>query len=135
VDPHSPFLELSALAGHEVYPGENIPGGGIITGIGRISGRECMIVANDATVKGGSYYPITVSGTLYSLLSHDGFLFVLVAVGEETFACAGNSTRAWFALCVRWYVLRTCELELRQLTSGQSSREEQRYRTKRMYVD
>lgn len=62
LDPHTPFLELSALAAHEVYPGENIPGAGIITGIGRISGRECMIVANDATVKGGSYYPLTVSG-------------------------------------------------------------------------
>ena len=63
VDPHTPFLELSALAAHEVYSGENIPGAGIITGIGRISGRECMVVANDATVKGGSYYPITVSVT------------------------------------------------------------------------
>jgi 3-methylcrotonyl-CoA carboxylase beta subunit len=62
VDPHTPFLELSALAAHEVYPGENIPGAGIITGIGRISGRECVVVANDATVKGGSYYPMTVSG-------------------------------------------------------------------------
>ena len=61
LDPHTPFLELSGLAAHDVYPGENIPGAGIITGIGRISGRECMIVANDATVKGGSYYPLTAS--------------------------------------------------------------------------
>ena len=60
LDPHSPFLELSALAAHEVYPGENVPGAGIITGIGRISGRECVVVVNDATVKGGSYYPLTV---------------------------------------------------------------------------
>lgn len=60
LDPHTPFLELSSLAAQEVYPGENIPGAGIITGVGRISGRECMIVANDATVKGGSYYPLTV---------------------------------------------------------------------------
>ncbi|TFK46623.1 carboxyl transferase [Heliocybe sulcata] len=60
LDPHSPFLELSSLAAHEVYPGESIPGAGIITGIGRISGRECVIVVNDATVKGGSYYPLTV---------------------------------------------------------------------------
>jgi len=60
LDPGSPFLELSPLAAHEVYPGENIPGAGMITGIGRISGRECVIVVNDATVKGGSYYPLTV---------------------------------------------------------------------------
>ena len=59
LDPGSPFLELSALAAHDVY-GENVPAAGIITGIGRVSGQECMIVANDATVKGGSYYPLTV---------------------------------------------------------------------------
>ncbi|EPT02817.1 hypothetical protein FOMPIDRAFT_1117366 [Fomitopsis schrenkii] len=59
LDPHTPFLELSQLAAHDVYP-ESIPGAGIITGIGRISGRECVIVVNDATVKGGSYYPLTV---------------------------------------------------------------------------
>ncbi|KAF8622072.1 hypothetical protein AX15_007218 [Amanita polypyramis BW_CC] len=60
LDPHSPFLELSPLAAHDVYPGQSIPGAGIITGIGRISGRECVVVVNDATVKGGSYYPLTV---------------------------------------------------------------------------
>uniref|UniRef100_A0A8H8CLJ5 methylcrotonoyl-CoA carboxylase n=1 Tax=Psilocybe cubensis TaxID=181762 RepID=A0A8H8CLJ5_PSICU len=60
LDPGSPFLELSPLAAHDVYPGQSIPGAGIITGIGRISGRECVIVVNDATVKGGSYYPLTV---------------------------------------------------------------------------
>ncbi|KAG8879377.1 hypothetical protein FRB98_005695 [Tulasnella sp. 332] len=59
LDPHSPFLELSALAAHEMYPG-HIPGAGIITGIGRIAGKECMIVVNDATTKGGAYYPMTV---------------------------------------------------------------------------
>ncbi|KAI0774018.1 carboxyl transferase [Fomes fomentarius] len=59
LDPHSPFLELSQLAAHEVY-GESVPAAGIITGIGRVSGRECVIVVNDATVKGGSYYPLTV---------------------------------------------------------------------------
>ncbi|KAG2064284.1 carboxyl transferase [Suillus decipiens] len=59
LDPHTPFLELSPLAAHEVYP-EHIPGAGMITGIGRISGRECIVVVNDATVKGGSYYPLTV---------------------------------------------------------------------------
>lgn len=60
LDPHTPFLELSSLAAHEVYP-ENVPGAGLVTGIARISGRECVVVVNDATVKGGSYYPLTVS--------------------------------------------------------------------------
>ncbi len=59
LDPGSPFLELSALAAYDMYDGA-APGAGIITGIGRISGRECVIVANDATVKGGTYYPMTV---------------------------------------------------------------------------
>ena len=59
LDPGSPFLELSALAAQGVY-GENLPGAGLITGIGRVSGRECMVVANDPTVKGGTYYPLTV---------------------------------------------------------------------------
>ncbi|XP_013405096.1 methylcrotonoyl-CoA carboxylase beta chain, mitochondrial [Lingula anatina] len=60
LDPGSPFLELSQLAGYNLYGKEEVPAGGIITGIGRVSGVECMIVANDPTVKGGSYYPITV---------------------------------------------------------------------------
>ena len=59
LDPGSPFLELSLLAGYQLYD-ENIPAGGIITGIGLIHGLPCMIIANDATVKGGTYYPITV---------------------------------------------------------------------------
>jgi 3-methylcrotonyl-CoA carboxylase beta subunit len=59
LDPGAPFLELSQFAAHGMYGGE-VPAAGIITGIGRVSGRECMIVANDATVKGGTYYPITV---------------------------------------------------------------------------
>ncbi|KAK4053538.1 hypothetical protein OIV83_001706 [Microbotryomycetes sp. JL201] len=59
LDPFSPFLELSQMAGHEMYDGP-LPAAGIITGIGRVNGTECMIVANDATVKGGSYHPITV---------------------------------------------------------------------------
>jgi 3-methylcrotonyl-CoA carboxylase beta subunit len=59
LDPGAPFLECSALAAHGLYDGE-APGAGIITGIGRVSGRECVIVANDATVKGGTYYPMTV---------------------------------------------------------------------------
>jgi 3-methylcrotonyl-CoA carboxylase beta subunit len=59
LDPGSPFLELSALAAHEVYD-DDLPGAGLVTGIGRISGRPCMVVANDPTVKGGTYYPLTV---------------------------------------------------------------------------
>ncbi|MEO6956086.1 MAG: carboxyl transferase domain-containing protein, partial [Antricoccus sp.] len=59
LDPGSPFLELSALAAYEMYDND-APGAGLITGIGRVSGRECVIVANDATVKGGTYYPMTV---------------------------------------------------------------------------
>jgi 3-methylcrotonyl-CoA carboxylase beta subunit len=64
LDPHTPFLELSSLAGYDVYPGESIPGAGLITGIGRIQGRECMVIVNDPTVKGGSYYPLTVKKQL-----------------------------------------------------------------------
>ncbi|MGH3934674.1 MAG: carboxyl transferase domain-containing protein [Pseudonocardiaceae bacterium] len=59
VDPSSPFLELSPLAATGMY-GDEAPAAGIITGVGRVAGRECVIVANDATVKGGTYYPITV---------------------------------------------------------------------------
>jgi 3-methylcrotonyl-CoA carboxylase beta subunit len=59
LDTGSPFLELSQLAAHGMYSGD-IACAGIVTGIGRVSGRECMIVANDPTVKGGTYYPITV---------------------------------------------------------------------------
>ncbi|OLF06502.1 methylcrotonoyl-CoA carboxylase [Actinophytocola xinjiangensis] len=59
LDPGSPFLELSPLAATGMYADE-APGAGIITGIGRVSGRECVVVANDATVKGGTYYPMTV---------------------------------------------------------------------------
>jgi 3-methylcrotonyl-CoA carboxylase beta subunit len=59
IDPGSPFLELSPLAAFGMYDGD-IHAAGIITGIGRVEGRECMIVANDATIKGGSYHPMTV---------------------------------------------------------------------------
>ena len=58
-DPGSPFLELSQLAAWGMYDNA-VPAAGIITGIGRVAGRECVIVANDATVKGGTYYPLTV---------------------------------------------------------------------------
>ncbi len=64
LDPGSPFLELSPLAATGMYGDpdgpDTVPSAGIVTGIGRISGRECVVVANDATVKGGTYYPITV---------------------------------------------------------------------------
>ena len=74
LDPASPFLELSSLAGHEVYP-DPLPAAGLVTGIGElptrrvctthastgmVAGRRCMIIANDPTVKGGAYYPLTV---------------------------------------------------------------------------
>src|SRR3990167_5177349 len=59
VDPGSDFLELSPLAGLDLYE-DALPAGGIITGIGRVMGIDCMLVVNDATVKGGTYYPITV---------------------------------------------------------------------------
>ena len=65
LDPGSPFMELSQLAGHNLYEDEPgrarwVPAGGIITGIGRVAGVECIVIANDATVTGGTYYPITV---------------------------------------------------------------------------
>ena len=59
LDPGSPFLEIAPLAADGMYD-DDCPAAGIITGIGRVAGRECMIVANDATVKGGTYYPVTV---------------------------------------------------------------------------
>src|SRR3954463_1673974 len=59
LDPGSPFLELSAFAAYQMYDGA-VPAAGIITGIGRIAGRECVVITNDATVKGGTYFPMTV---------------------------------------------------------------------------
>ncbi|MFN4162922.1 MAG: carboxyl transferase domain-containing protein, partial [Stenotrophomonas sp.] len=65
LDPGSPFLELSPLAATGMYGApegepDTVPSAGIVTGIGRVNGREVMVIANDATVKGGTYYPITV---------------------------------------------------------------------------
>ena len=64
LDPGTPFLEFSQLAAYDMYKDEHgvaaAPAAGIITGIGRVAGQECVIVCNDATVKGGTYYPITV---------------------------------------------------------------------------
>ncbi len=59
LDPGSPFLELSQLAAEDIYD-DRVPSAGIVTGIGRVAGLECVIVCNDATVKGGTYYPLTV---------------------------------------------------------------------------
>ncbi|HKR16167.1 carboxyl transferase domain-containing protein [Rhizorhapis sp.] len=59
LDPGSPFLEIGQLAAHGLY-GDHVPGAGLIAGIGRVSGRQVMVVCNDATVKGGTYYPMTV---------------------------------------------------------------------------
>src|SRR5690606_29199533 len=58
-DPGGPFLEFSALAAHGMYGGD-VPSAGIVTGIGPVHGRPCVFVANDATVKGGTYFPMTV---------------------------------------------------------------------------
>src|SRR5450631_1897496 len=59
IDPGTPFLEFSQFAAHEVYA-DPVPAAGLITGIGRLRGQECVVIANDATVKGGTYYPLTV---------------------------------------------------------------------------
>ncbi len=59
IDPDTPFLEIGMLAAFDLYENE-VPGAGIVSGIGQVSGRTCMIVANDATVKGGTYYPLTI---------------------------------------------------------------------------
>ena len=63
LDPGSPFLEIGLFAAHGMYGGE-VPSAGLVTGIGRIAGIECMVVCNDATVKGGTYYPLTVKKQL-----------------------------------------------------------------------
>ena len=61
LDPGSPFLEIGAVAAHDMYGGA-APCAGVIAGIGRVQGLEVMVVCNDATVKGGTYYPMTVTG-------------------------------------------------------------------------
>lgn len=70
VDPGTPFLELCPLAGFEMYSAEGVPAGGVVAGIGRVQGVECMIIANDATVKGGTYFPITVKKHLRAQVRH-----------------------------------------------------------------
>lgn len=64
VDSGSPFLEIGALAGYEMYKGDWLPAAGLVTGVGIVQGVECMIIANDPTVKGGTYYPITIKKQL-----------------------------------------------------------------------
>lgn len=64
IDDGSAFLELSQFAGFQMYGGEQVPAGGIVCGVGRVAGIECMIIVNDASVKGGTYYPITIKKQL-----------------------------------------------------------------------
>lgn len=98
LDPNTPFLELSQLAAHDVYK-DHVPGAGIISGIGKISGRECVIVVNDATVKGGSYYPLTVSiATRFERICRS--IAYSSRSGEETPSCSGDCKRARVAMRV-----------------------------------
>lgn len=113
LDPHSPFLELSSLAAHKVYP-ESIPGAGIITGIGRISGRECVIVVNDATVKGGSYYPLTVKKHLRAqeIARENGLPCVYIGMSfpmPSEFSCSfPHSAEQWNPEVLLSLIKRTC---------------------------
>lgn len=89
LDVDTEFLELSTLAAHEVYP-DVVPSAGIITGIGRIEGVECMIVANDATVKGGTYYPLTVKKHLRAQEIAEKIIFLVYTLwipAEHSFLC------------------------------------------------
>ena len=60
LDPGSPFLELSQFAGHQLYEKEEVTSGGLLTGVGLVQGKWCMIIANDPTIKAGTYFPITI---------------------------------------------------------------------------
>src|SRR5205085_304702 len=81
LDPGSPFLELSPLAAFGMYE-DAIHAAGIITGIGRIEGRDCVIVCNDATIKGGTYYPMTVKKHLRAQMLLDGHRIIGAALDE-----------------------------------------------------
>jgi acetyl-CoA carboxylase carboxyltransferase component len=108
LDPGSPFLELSALAAWEMYPaaGDAIPAAGIVTGIGRVSGHEVLIVANDATVKGGTYFPMTVKKHLRAQQiaeeNHLACLYLVDSGGaflpmqDEVFPDAGHFGRIFY---------------------------------------
>lgn len=117
---------MSQLAAHDVYP-DTVPGAGIITGIGRISGRECVVVVNDATVKGGSYYPLTVS-MFYSLL--DPFGLIQGCLGEEASSRSGDCEGTRTALCIRWYVDYRCRRIDTHPIAMQSNLVALRYHTK-----
>ena len=67
IDTDTPFLEIGQFAGYRLYDTDNVPAGGLIAGIGTVRGQQCMVIANDATVKGGTYYPITVKKHLRAL--------------------------------------------------------------------
>lgn len=96
LDPNTPFLELSPLAAHELYGSEHIPGAGMITGVGQISGQQCVVVVNDATVKGGSYYPLTVCNW-----RNEGLLYhISFRLGEEASKSTRNRKREWPAMCL-----------------------------------
>ncbi|KAK2117980.1 Methylcrotonoyl-CoA carboxylase beta chain, mitochondrial [Saguinus oedipus] len=102
IDPGSPFLELSQFAGYQLYDNEEVPGGGIITGIGRVSGFnevECMILANDATVKGGTYYPVTVKKQLRAqeiAMQNRLPCIYLGKIYDVSGALAGPQRREWY---------------------------------------
>ena len=94
-DPGSPFLELSTLAGNGMYDGK-AQSAGIVTGIGLVNGRECMFVANDATVKGGSYYPMTVKKHIRAqevAEANNLPCIYLVDSGEPSFPCRTRFSR------------------------------------------
>jgi len=86
------------LAAHDVYPGQAIPGAGLITGIGRVAGQECMVVVNDATVKGGSYYPLTVCSWFVTCLVQK--ILLNATLGKKAFASSRGGTRTWSALFI-----------------------------------
>src|SRR5258708_7100613 len=91
LDPGSPFLEVAPLAALDLYDNE-APSAGIITGIGRVSDRECVIVANDATVKGGTYYPLTVKKHLRAQeIALENRLPCLYLVDSGAISCARRS--------------------------------------------
>ena len=98
LDPASPFLELSQLAAYQVYE-DDVPASGIITGIGRIMGQECVVVANDATVKGGTYYPITVKKHLRAqeigLENHLPCIYLVDSGGAQSRSSVSGSRTLW----------------------------------------
>jgi 3-methylcrotonyl-CoA carboxylase beta subunit len=90
VDPGTAFLELSPLAAHGLYGGD-VHSASVITGVGRVSGRECVIVANDATIKGGTYYPMTVKKHLRAQdIARQNNLPCVYMVDPRHFADAGR---------------------------------------------